>query len=295
MQSSVTPLVHVRAEDLIRLKSRALALPAIVPGASGRPGSLTGRNPGRGTEIRELRRFVDGDDVRFLDASATARTGQLHVRAFFEEQDRTVVLLADFRRPMLWGTQRRLRSVAAAEALALAGWQVAVTDGNVGLVVASDDGGVALRPRARDKAMLEIATTLAEAHERARTLVQSSAPGRELIHGLHRAGQVAPTGATLLVASALDRPGAGFEMAVAALLRRMSVRILLVEDPFEREAHPGSFAFGDDEGRRRTGSFSAAAEVRSTLIRDLEDAGAEVETLPIDRTFGREGAHGAQG
>ena len=37
-------------------------------------------------------------------------------RTFHAERDRTVILIADFRPSMLWGTRRTLRSVAAAEA-----------------------------------------------------------------------------------------------------------------------------------------------------------------------------------
>ena len=82
------------------------------------PGGLVTRMRGRGLETAELRAFAFGDDPRHLDRNATARTGQLQVRLFHAERDRTTILLADFRPSMLWGTRRTLRSIAAAEALA---------------------------------------------------------------------------------------------------------------------------------------------------------------------------------
>ena len=75
-----------------------------------------------------MRLWSEGDDRRFIDRNATARTGELHVRTHHDERDRAVVLVADFRPSMLFGTRRALRSVAAAEALVLLGWRI-VGDG----------------------------------------------------------------------------------------------------------------------------------------------------------------------
>ncbi|HET9068090.1 MAG TPA: DUF58 domain-containing protein, partial [Amaricoccus sp.] len=111
------PATTVSADALMALARRA-ARPA---GAlAERPGIAPTRKRGQGHEIREIRPFTDGDDPRHLDAAATARSGSLQVRSFHEDRERTVLLVADFRRPMLWGTRARFRSVAAAEALALA-------------------------------------------------------------------------------------------------------------------------------------------------------------------------------
>ena len=82
-----------------------------------RPAGFPGRRRGAGLETIDVRPFVEGDDVRHLDRNVTARTGLPHVRSFREERGATVLLVADFRAPMLWGTRRVLRSVAAAEAL----------------------------------------------------------------------------------------------------------------------------------------------------------------------------------
>ncbi|MBW4986135.1 DUF58 domain-containing protein, partial [Mameliella sp. CS4] len=90
--------------------------------------------------------WSEGDDRRFIDRNATARTGQLHVRTHHDERDRAVVLLADFRPAMLFGTRRALRSGAAAVALALLGWRVAADGGRVGLAVASAGAPTVLRP-----------------------------------------------------------------------------------------------------------------------------------------------------
>ncbi|CAA2156919.1 hypothetical protein MBRA_02351 [Methylobacterium brachiatum] len=104
---------------------------------AGLPGGIVTKRRGRGSEPEDVRLWSEGDDRRFIDRNATARTGQLHVRTHHDERDRAVVLLADFRPSMLFGTRRALRSVAAAEALALLGWRVAADGGRVGLAVAT--------------------------------------------------------------------------------------------------------------------------------------------------------------
>ncbi|RVU17555.1 DUF58 domain-containing protein, partial [Methylobacterium oryzihabitans] len=101
----------------------------------GLPGGIVTRRRGRGSEPDDVRLWAEGDDVRHIDRNSTARTGQLHTRTHHEERDRAVVMLADFRPSMLFGTRRALRSVAAAEALALLGWRVAGDGGRVGLAV----------------------------------------------------------------------------------------------------------------------------------------------------------------
>ena len=75
---------------------------------------------------------------------------------------------------MLWGTRGRLRSVAAAEALALAGWQAVLGAGAAGVVALTDAGLLAERPRARDAGMARVAGLLARAHALA---LDTRAPG----------------------------------------------------------------------------------------------------------------------
>ena len=65
---------------------------------------------------------------------STARTGEPHVRTFRDERERTLLLLVDLRPSMLWGTRRALRSAAAVEAAALAGWRALETGGRIGFI-----------------------------------------------------------------------------------------------------------------------------------------------------------------
>ena len=77
------------------------------------PGGFIYRQRGRGLEINDVRPWLFGDDIRHIDRNATARTGIQHVRTFRDERDRSLLLVADFRPSMLFGTRRAFRPARA--------------------------------------------------------------------------------------------------------------------------------------------------------------------------------------
>lgn len=197
--------------------------------ASRRPGAIPARTAGQGMDLREIRAFSDGDDVRRIDPAATARTGQLHVRSFHEDRDDTTLLIADFRHAMLWGTGDALRSVRAARHLARLGWDAVARGGSVALIVAGDDGPATLQPNMGAAQMHAVATMLAARHDAA----------------LLRRGRSAPLGPVIALAQRLAPPGSrvhlatgpdgleGTDAALARLARGRSVAVHLILDPAE--------------------------------------------------------------
>ena len=215
----------------------ALERQALVPGLglamlAERPGVQATRARGQGHEIREIRPFTDGDDPRHLDAAASARIGSPQLRSFHEDREQNLMLIVDFRRPMLWGTRVRLRSIAAAEGVMLAGWRAALGGGAVGALVLGAAGVTIERPRPRHAGMARVAGHLARAHDEA--LAAPAGPVPPLAEGLRAALKHLPRGAGAVLASGLDDPGEGFDAALAALSARVSLTLLLIEDAFER-------------------------------------------------------------
>lgn len=245
-----------------------------------RPGIAPTRKRGQGHEIREIRPFTDGDDPRHLDAAATARSGAPQVRSFHEDRERTVLLVADFRRPMLWGTRGRFRSVAAAEALALAGWQAVLGSGAAGVVAITDAGLVAERPRARDAGMARVCGALARAHALA---LETRGPVRELAPDLVRAARFAPRGAGIVLATGLDLPGPGLDAALAGLASRRPLRLVLTEDAFETSPPAAPLPYVTADGRIARARFGALPEDRVARLAALRLPGLVAERLPTDR------------
>jgi len=130
-------------------------------------GGASGPRRGDGGDIFDLRPFEDGDDPRQIDPAASARSGRTQLRTRHEQVDRTALLVADFRSSMLWGSQSRLRSVAAAEVLAFEGWKIVAAGGQVGCMTYQDGRHESLAPQPREAAMLRIAQMLASVHAEA--------------------------------------------------------------------------------------------------------------------------------
>lgn len=280
--------IHLSGETLMGL--RHLARRGVSPSSrtlAGLPGGIVTRKRGRGSEPDDVRLWSEGDDMRFIDRNATARTGELHVRTHHDERDRAVVLLADFRPSMLFGTRRALRSVAAAEALALLGWRVVGDGGRVGLIVASAGEPVVIRPSGGERAM--IAVTGAMAHAHATALVASDKDDPPLGAMLPLARSLLPSGGHLVLASALDAPGADFDGLLTMFAERLSIRLLLVSDAFERDRVPGFYPFATPDGRRGTiQSVRATTTTKPADERLAEMHRRGIEGLRIDVEAGPE-------
>ena len=282
------PGIHLSGEALMGLRHLARRGTApITRTMAGLPGGIVTRKRGRGSEPDDVRLWSEGDDRRHIDRNATARTGILHVRTHHDERDRAVVLFADFRPSMLFGTRRALRSVAAAEALTLLGWRIVGDGGRVGVIALGAGEPTVVRPAGGERAMIAATGALSHAHAAA----LSARPGEDppLAPGLTLAGSLLPSGGHLVMASALDAPGPDFEGMLTALAERLSIRLLLVSDAFERDRPPGFYPFATPDGERGTlqaGRSRRPAPAADARLADLRRLG--VEGLRIDSEAGPE-------
>ncbi|WP_156188196.1 DUF58 domain-containing protein [Arsenicicoccus sp. oral taxon 190] len=109
-----------------------------------RPAHLIGRHvsrrPGEGAEFAEIRAFRPGDRIRRVHWPTSARTGALHVRTTYAEQDSQVVLLLDVLSDIPHRDPRRPSSVeAAVQAAAHVAGHFTTAGDRVGLRVLGDD------------------------------------------------------------------------------------------------------------------------------------------------------------
>ncbi len=223
------PGIRLTAADLLALRE------AVPPGrrhqpTSRRPGAAAARVAGAGMDLREIRAFGDGDDARRIDPAATARTGIPHVRSFHADRDDTLLLIADFRRAMLWGTGASLRSVRAARLLAGRGWQAVARGGAVAAIAVTDTGCTLLAPAGGVAQMGRICRMLASQHDLA-LAQRGDATG--LAEALLRGAGLVPGGADVLVATGPDGIAVADEPALAGLARHRRVTLLLPLDPLE--------------------------------------------------------------
>lgn len=95
---------------------------------------------GRGLDFEEVRSYVAGDDIRNIDWKVTARTQKTHTRVYSEEKEKPALIVVDQSKSMFFGSQRRTKSVVAAELAALAAFRVLKEGDRVGGVVFADHG-----------------------------------------------------------------------------------------------------------------------------------------------------------
>lgn len=60
-------------------------------------------NMGAGTELKDFRKYVPGDDIRQIDWNAYARSDKLHIKRFEEEKNLTLHIIVDFSKSMNFG------------------------------------------------------------------------------------------------------------------------------------------------------------------------------------------------
>lgn len=272
MKPSTSSATEVSAERLLAA-ARLAGSGQDASGRTGGGGGVSGPRRGQGTDVYDVRAYQEGDDPRLIDPATTARSGRPHVRTFHEEVERTLHLVADFRPPMLWGTRGRLRSVAAAEALAVEGWRTVAAGGRVGLRVVGGEADVQLRPQPRRGAMMDIAAALATAHGEAMRKGRSHAcPPLSAV--LEHVGAEARPGAGIVLATGLDVPGDEFAAVAEAVGRRCRLTVLLVQDAVQIAPPGGIFLYRSGAGRGGHGRFRA-----SSAAGELEGSGLDVRIV----------------
>lgn len=105
---------------------------------------------GRGLDFEEVRNYVAGDDIRNIDWKVTARTQKTHSRVFSEEKEKPALIVVDQSKSMFFGSQKRMKSVVAAELAALAAFRVLKEGDRVGGIVFADNGIDIIYPK-RDR------------------------------------------------------------------------------------------------------------------------------------------------
>jgi len=239
-------------------------------------GGASGPKRGDGGDIYDLRPFEDGDDPRQIDPAASARSGRTQLRNRHEQVDRTALLVADFRASMLWGSKVRLRSVAAAEALALEGWKIVASGGQLGSVGYLGHSYESRAPQAREAAMLGTAQMFANLHAQALEAArqpQARAQSMSLAEMLGHAATLVRPGSDLIIATGLDDLGADFATMVQSVQRKCHLVVLLVQDALETDPPEGVFS------ARLNGTLSHGRLKPSTAAGYLQDLGVETRII----------------
>jgi uncharacterized protein (DUF58 family) len=247
------PTAAVEALDLVVARRAAGAL----------PGDRRAAGIGAGTELAQLRPYQIGDDVRQIDASATARTGVPHVRLQVPERVLTTWLVLDLSPSMAFGTAQRLKSdVAEGVALVMARLG-ARRGGRIALVTCGTPVSRTLPPRGGRGALAPIHRALKEG-----VAEDGHDDPHALADALVKTGRIARQPGFVVVIS--DFRGTDAWMRpLGALRARHSVQAVEIRDPREMDLPAvGHLSLVDPE----TGALVEVDSSRPALRKRFADA-----------------------
>lgn len=95
-----------------------------------------------GSELGDIRRYADGDDVRLIDWPATARTNETQVHDTIADHELEVWLVVDASASMSFGTARSTKYRLALDAAGAIGLLIVQSGNRLGCVVAGGTGRI---------------------------------------------------------------------------------------------------------------------------------------------------------
>ncbi len=283
------PLPHV---ELARA-ARSLVLRSRLEATGLFAGNYRSAFRGGGLEYEASRPYAPGDDVRAIDWSATARSGEPHVKLFREERDRTLLLALDVSGSMGFGSGGATKAAAAAHALALIASAAGRAGDRIGLI-AFDTRVRAEVPLARGRAQgVRVIHTALQAASESRNATDL----RVALRALRRR---ATRRAVIMLFSDFRDPaliGGALRREIGALARANDVVAAVLSDPREQalvaaggvrvhdaEGDGRAFVLATGSARSRSRYAAASAHGRAQLGHELRSAGAECLWLSSERS-----------
>jgi len=267
---------YVDLGDLLALRFRPLGdsrIPATV--VSPRGGARVSRQRGRGIDFSEVRPYYPGDDIRTIDWRVTARKGRVHTKIFREERERLTLLLVDQTQSMFFGSQIRLKSVAAAEFAALAAWRAIRERDRVGGLILGNEAAAIHKPYRNVKPLARFFGDLTRFN---RALSRGAPmPARaHYEHALLQLRRLARRDHRIYIISDFATPGDHWRDAFLALAQHNEVIAIRIFDPLEAELPPADL-YSITDGRDRW-EFDAGDPRMRTQYRNRFEAQARAFT-----------------
>ena len=236
-------------------------------------GAKRSQRRGRGVEFEEVRQYAAGDDIRAIDWRVTARSGDAHTKLFHEERERPVLVAADLRQSMQFGSRNCFKSVLAAYTASLLLWSALERGERIGGMVFTGTQPQDIRPARSRRAALAMIGELAKAPGE---LTQELA----LDEQLRQIQRIARPGSTLFLLSDFQEgllPGT--LEALRSLVRHVQIIAIQITDPLERELpKAGRYVVADPSGR-------SALETGSTKLRERYRAEFEAHQAELKQQY----------
>lgn len=269
---------------------------------------------GRGLEFSDIRAYLPGDDVRFIDWNVTARRGDPYIKQFVEEREQTVFLLLDVSASVSFGTVGRSVQNYATEVAGLLGFAAALNNDRVGAAAFDTELIYTLPPRKGRRHVLRLLHDLLALQRSDRTEHPKTTAGTDLPQAIEYASRLLRRGSVVFIisdflddklddrrdeavdATATDNSGASaWEVPLRRLAMQHDVVALVVHDPHEAAIPAGGLIRLQDSesGQTRTVEADlagqrlakASQERLATLPQRLRAANVDFALLPTDEPY----------
>ena len=137
MRSPLDP-ASLTLRELVAAQGRRLR-GTLAPGERFPTGMRPSRRRAQGVDLDSIGPYVVGDDLRFMDWRATARTGRAQMKRFVAESHLARMLVVDFRPPMGFATTEYPMAKTAALVAARLTWEAFNLHEPIGLFVVPED------------------------------------------------------------------------------------------------------------------------------------------------------------
>ena len=119
-------------------KVRAIELKTRKTTSNSLTGSYHSVFKGQGVNFEEIRSYIPGDEVRFIDWNSSAKLGQPFVKVFREERELTLLLAIDVSGSTACGTTEQSKREFATEIAGTLAFSALKNNDKVGLILFSD-------------------------------------------------------------------------------------------------------------------------------------------------------------
>lgn len=268
--------------ELLRIKNFKLRVRGAVEGFL--VGAHKSPYHGFSAEFSEHRAYTPGDDLRWLDWKALARTGKLFTKVFEEETNLRAYLMVDVSGSMGYGNKMEYAS-SLAGALA---YLLYLQHDAVGLVPFSDGIGEVLPPRTGRVHLDALLTRLANLSPSGKT-----SPKRAF---LELAGLAKKRGLVVLISDLMTDPDEVMRGARAFRFRKHHIMVFHVLAPEETRPPEKPGLYEDMETGQRVrfhpssgaeNYMNAFATWKTLMEAGLTDSGAEYHELRTDTPLSR--------
>lgn len=200
---------------------------------------------GRGLDFEEVRHYVKGDDIRNIDWKVTARTKETHTRVFSEEKEKPALILVDQSKSMFFGSQKKTKSVVAAELAALAAFRILKEGDRVGGIVYGDQGVDIVFPKRDRRNILRFFENIVKRNHE--LLDHQDGKFEDLLKDVTaKTRNIVTHDFLILIISDFHRYSPDVLKSIVLLGQHNDVILAKVSDPFERDIAEVKFVAGDE-------------------------------------------------